>query len=60
MLGPQGLSFHSMAGAAPGMHAMMGIYPTENTQGMGQQHIPSKGPGGNVCSVKILLHVCVH
>lgn len=28
--------------------------------GDGQQHIPSKGPGENECSVKVLLHVCVH
>lgn len=56
MLGPPGLSSHPLAGIAPGMHAMMGIYPTENTQGMGQ-HIPSKGHGGNECSIKILLHV---
>lgn len=60
MLGPPGLSSQPKAGIAPGVHAMMGIYPAENTQGMGQQHIPSKGPGGNECSVKTLLHVCVH
>lgn len=60
MLALQGLSSHPTAGIAPGMHAMMGIYPTENTGRTGQQHIPSKGPGGNECSVKILLHVCVH
>lgn len=60
ILVPPGLSSHPMAGTAPGVHAMMGIYPAGNTQGMGQQHIPSRGPGENECSMKVLLHVCVH